>query len=342
MSVKTIKDVTAGTVGGISVVAVGHPFDTLKVRLQTQSVTKPVYGARPPRPVPPRPRREGSRLAVSWCAAEGRSTDPPLSLGGPRRADGMVDCFQKTVKWEGLGGLYKGFMSPLVGQMLFRASLFGAFGASKSYLSENGTKKLDAVDFFKAGAMTGFAASFTESPIDFYKSQLQVQMVKQKADPKYVPAYTGLWDCITKSVKVNGVMGPFTGLGATILRNTPANAVYLGSFEVFKQMFADRLKCKQADLPMSAVFLSGGFGGTLYWVAIFPLDVLKSTIQSDALAASEKVYGTTMSQAAATLYKEGGVGRFYKGFAPCLLRSVPANGTMLLVVDKVANYLHSQ
>jgi solute carrier family 25 carnitine/acylcarnitine transporter 20/29 len=49
-----------------------------------------------------------------------------------------------------------------------------------------------------------------------------------------------------------------------------------------------------------------------------------------------------MSQAAATLYKEGGVGRFYKGFAPCLLRSVPANGTMLLVVDKVANYLHSQ
>lgn len=29
--------------GGIAVVAVGHPFDTVKVRLQTQSVTNPIY-----------------------------------------------------------------------------------------------------------------------------------------------------------------------------------------------------------------------------------------------------------------------------------------------------------
>lgn len=29
--------------GGISVTLVGHPFDTLKVRLQTQPVDKPLY-----------------------------------------------------------------------------------------------------------------------------------------------------------------------------------------------------------------------------------------------------------------------------------------------------------
>lgn len=29
--------------GGISVTLVGHPFDTLKVRLQTQPVDKPIY-----------------------------------------------------------------------------------------------------------------------------------------------------------------------------------------------------------------------------------------------------------------------------------------------------------
>jgi len=31
-----VKDVLAGTVGGICTVVVGHPFDTIKVRLQTQ------------------------------------------------------------------------------------------------------------------------------------------------------------------------------------------------------------------------------------------------------------------------------------------------------------------
>jgi hypothetical protein len=37
------KDVAAGTVAGMAVVAVGHPFDTLKVLLQTQPADKPMY-----------------------------------------------------------------------------------------------------------------------------------------------------------------------------------------------------------------------------------------------------------------------------------------------------------
>ena len=31
----------------------------------------------------------------------------------------------------------------------------------------------------------------------------------------------------------------------------------------------------------------------------------------------------------------GGIGRLYKGVAPCLLRSIPANAVMLFTVDKV-------
>ncbi len=33
--------------------------------------------------------------------------------------------------------------------------------------------------------MTGFVAAFTEGPIDFYKSQLQVQIIRSKQDPNY-------------------------------------------------------------------------------------------------------------------------------------------------------------
>ena len=40
---KFARDTVAGTCGGIAVVAIGHPFDTLKVRLQTQSMTNPLY-----------------------------------------------------------------------------------------------------------------------------------------------------------------------------------------------------------------------------------------------------------------------------------------------------------
>ena len=37
----------------------------------------------------------------------------------------------------------------------------------------------------QAGAMTGFVAAFTEGPIDFYKSQVQVQIIRSKGDPNY-------------------------------------------------------------------------------------------------------------------------------------------------------------
>lgn len=62
---RTAKNSLAGTAAGIAGCLVGHPFDTLKVRLQTQPVHNPVY-------------------------------------------KGLVDCFLKTMKWEGIGGLYKG------------------------------------------------------------------------------------------------------------------------------------------------------------------------------------------------------------------------------------------
>lgn len=72
--------------------------------------------------------------------------------------------------------------------MFFRATLFGAFGGSKRWLAQNwdgSSRELTVADFYKAGMMTGFAAAFTEGPIDFYKSQMQVQIIRAKADPNY-------------------------------------------------------------------------------------------------------------------------------------------------------------
>lgn len=62
---RTLKNSVSGTFAGVAVCLTGHPFDTVKVRLQTQPTTGFLY-------------------------------------------NGMLDCFVKTLKWEGFGGLYKG------------------------------------------------------------------------------------------------------------------------------------------------------------------------------------------------------------------------------------------
>lgn len=41
------------------------------------------------------------------------------------------------------------------------------------------------------------------------------------------------------------------------------------------------------------------------------------------------------------LYAEGGVGRFYRGYTPCMIRAMPANAAMLFTVEVVTNALNS-
>ena len=253
---------------------------------------------------------------------------------------GVVDCVRKTLAWEGVGGLYKGVTSPLAGQMVFRATLFGAFGESKRWLSDGGAKALTPAQYFQAGAMTGFVAAFAEAPIDFYKSQMQVQVVRSRSDPTYTPPYSSVVDCVRATLRESGARGPFQGLGVTLVRNTPANAVYLGSFEVIKNKLTEHYGLSSpADLPAPAVVGAAGVGGLLYWLAIFPVDVVKSAVQSDSIKTAEKKYAGPLS-AAGALWREGGVARFYRGFTPCLLRAVPANGVMLLTVDRVTAMLN--
>jgi hypothetical protein len=52
--------------------------------------------------------------------------------------------------------LVQGVTSPLAGQIVFRATLFGAFGAAKRWLSTNSdgtTRALTTLDFYKASTL---------------------------------------------------------------------------------------------------------------------------------------------------------------------------------------------
>lgn len=94
-----------------------------------------------------------------------------------------------------------------------------------------------------------------------------------------------------------------------------------------------------AELSTSSQLLAGGGAGMLYWLLTYPTDVIKSAMQSDDSDKSKRKY-KNIPDCATKLYKnEGGVGRFFRGFAPCLMRSVPANATMLLVMEKCRQFL---
>ena len=113
-------------------------------------------------------------------------------------------------------------------------------------------------------------------------------------------AYTTVFDCVKATIRTNGFKGPFQGLGATLVRNAPANSIYLGSFEVMKDQMAKYRECKKTELPAAWVITAGGLGGLLYWLAIYPVDVIKSAMATDSIEPSKRKYPDM-----ATTYKVG-------------------------------------
>ncbi|KAJ9522240.1 hypothetical protein QJQ45_008066 [Haematococcus lacustris] len=86
--------------------------------------------------------------------------------------------------------------------------------------------------------------------------------------------------------------------------------------------------------PLRSNLLIPGLGGVTYWLSIFPVDCIKSAMQTDSIVRSERKYPDFITTAQ-KLWAEGGIKRFYKGFTPCIIRAAPANGVMLLTVEKV-------
>ena len=176
-------------------------------------------------------------------------------------------------------------------------------------------------------------ASLAESPIDLYKSQMQKQLIQARITPGAVPKFANMAECVSASVRANGMLGgPLQGFSATLLRNIPAAGVYFGTFETLKL----KLPALTGDTQpqMIHLFAAGGSAGFLYWLFFYPLDVLKSALQTDAQLKSERKYKGLLD-AGRQLWAEGGVPRFYKGISPCLIRAIPANAIMLITNTKV-------
>ena len=53
---------------------------------------------------------------------------------GTRQYNGMIDVYTKTLKSDGIGGLYRGFVISCVGIFIYRGMYFGLFDTLKPLL----------------------------------------------------------------------------------------------------------------------------------------------------------------------------------------------------------------
>lgn len=88
-----------------------------------------------------------------------------------------------------------------------------------------------------AGGSAGFIEVCIMHPLDLVKTRLQLQAtasVIKSSDPHY---YNGVFDCLRKMYRYEGVTSFWKGIVPPILAETPKRAVKFVTFEQYKRFF---------------------------------------------------------------------------------------------------------
>ncbi|XP_044580451.1 mitochondrial ornithine transporter 1 [Cotesia glomerata] len=284
-------DFTAGSLGGIALVYVGQPLDTVKVKMQTF----------------------------------------------PSMYNGMVDCFTKTFKADGLArGLYAGTVPAIVANVAENSVLFAAYGGCQTAIArligKPDIKSLNSFDNACAGFCAAFFSSLTLCPTELVKCRLQA-MREVQSQQGNVTRHIGPWTLTKSIIRENGFLGLFRGLSSTIAREMPGYFFFFGGYELTRGFLAKPGQSRDEIGPLKTM-AAGAVGGTVLWLVIFPADVVKSRIQVQNL--SEPAIGI-MKQIA----RNEGISALYNGLKPTLVRTVPATATLFVTYEYTKKMLHS-
>ncbi|CCK73451.1 ADP/ATP carrier protein AAC1 NDAI_0G04660 [Naumovozyma dairenensis CBS 421] len=137
--------------------------------------------------------------------------------GMPRKFNGILDVYKKTLNSDGILGLYRGFLPSVCGIMVYRGLYFGLYDSLKPVLLTGVLENSFLASFLLGWAVT-ITASTTSYPLDTVRRRMMMtsgQAIK----------YKGALDCFKKIIAEEGVYSLFKGCGANIFRGVAAAGV---------------------------------------------------------------------------------------------------------------------
>jgi solute carrier family 25 carnitine/acylcarnitine transporter 20/29 len=208
---------------------------------------------------------------------------------------------------------------------------FGAYHEARRRLEELNLKKyavkdLSYAQYYMAGSFAGLTNSVLSGPIEHVRIRLQAQPHGAGR------LYSGPIDCVSKLAAQGGALrGLYRGQAVTLLREAQAYGTWFMAFEFMMNQDAKYNGLKREDLSTTKVAIYGGLAGEALWLSSYPFDVVKSKMQTDGFGANQKY--SNMRDCFKKTYAIEGLGGFWKGIAPTLLRALPVSaGTFLTYV----------
>ncbi|KAJ1931046.1 hypothetical protein GGF37_007521, partial [Kickxella alabastrina] len=107
--------------------------------------------------------------------------------------------------------------------------------------------------------------------------------------------------------------------------------IYFASYETVKETLR-RLTGSDTTGPLTHM-LAGGTCGVVSWLLIFPVDLVKSTMQSQVLKPKGTQEYKSAWQCVRSIYSKVGSTGFYRGISVSLIRAFPIHGLNFVVYE---------
>lgn len=241
-----------------------------------------------------------------------------------QRYKGMVDCFVRIPKEQGVAAYWRGNMANVIRYFPTQALNFAFKDKYKQVFLGGVDKNTQFWRYFAGNLASGGAAGATSLcfvyPLDFARTRLAADVGKGSARE-----FNGLGGCLSKTFKADGIGGLYRGFGVSVQGIIIYRAAYFGFYDTARGMLPD-----PKNTPIYISWAIAQCVTTVAGIVSYPFDtVRRRMMMQSGRKASEIVYKSTI-HCWSTIAKTEGTSAFFKGAFSNVLRGT--GGAFVLVL----------
>merc|ERR1711978_233255 len=270
-------------------------------------------------------------LKIRFAVDDGRSAKERPKYYGLRHA------FATVFSQEGFKGLYKGVVPNLAGSASAWGLYFLFYNSIKNQMQHGDAKvQLSTSSFLIASSSAGIATLALTNPIWVVKTRLCLQFGRDPTsvsnqDPSKV--YKGMMDAFKKIAVNEGLPGLYKGFVPGIW-GVSHGAIQFMIYEELKSSYHN-YKRQPIDTQLGTLeyLTCAAISKFIAAVTTYPYQVVRARLQDQ-----QSSYSGALS-CVQTTFRHEGLGGFYKGLVPNLIRVVPATAITFVTYEKVSHFI---
>jgi solute carrier family 25 (adenine nucleotide translocator) protein 4/5/6/31 len=237
---------------------------------------------------------------------------------------GIIDCFVRIPKEQGMLAFWRGNLANVIRYFPTQALNFAFKDVYKQIFLGGVDQKTQFWRYFVGNLGSGGAAGATSLcfvyPLDYARTRLGADVGKGNADR----AYTGLVDCIKKTLKSDGAIGLYRGFSVSVQGIIIYRAAYFGCYDTARGSLPD-----PKNSPFIVNFAIAQVVTICSGILSYPFDTVRRRMMMQSGRAKADIMYKNTLDCWVKIGKQEGSRAFFKGALSNVFRGT--GGALVLV-----------